>query len=151
IRISKGSNIIHRWYIHLIPHEMTIKDFFIKLTTGKLSSECNIDIIDPETIKRIDISKTQNTAAIQVSPNCNIIEVTTNNAHRTKLYFPNFSQLEKSNRKLNLHSDIVDWIQHHGREWSTQSYTDTQEKQFVTYLTETIWYIDMHDHKKLKD
>ncbi|CAG8633361.1 11116_t:CDS:2 [Ambispora leptoticha] len=181
IRISKGSKIIHGWYIHPIPYEMTIQDFFIKLTTGELSSERNLDIIDPETIERIEISKTQDATATQVSPNCNIIEVTTNvgiyvhfrlktdivksnlepqrnyftilmqNAHRAKLYFPTFSQLEKSNRKLNLRSDIVDWIRRHGGGWSIQSYADTQGKQFVTCLTETIWYIDMRDYKKFED
>ncbi|CAG8621838.1 11761_t:CDS:2, partial [Scutellospora calospora] len=102
-------------YIYPIPYEMTIKDFFIKLTTRELSSEYDIDIIDLEAIECIEINKIQVAATIQVSSNCNILEVTTNNVHRTKLYFPNFSQLEKSNRKLNLRDDIVDWIQHHDR------------------------------------
>ncbi|CAG8825221.1 9089_t:CDS:2, partial [Gigaspora margarita] len=31
------------------------------------------------------------------------------------------------------------------------SYTNIQEKQFVTCLTEMIWYIDMHGYQKFKD
>ncbi|CAG8589784.1 3529_t:CDS:1, partial [Scutellospora calospora] len=44
---------------------MTIKDFFIKLTTRELSSKYNIDIINLEAIERIEISKTQNAAIIK--------------------------------------------------------------------------------------
>ncbi|CAG8759803.1 13805_t:CDS:1 [Racocetra persica] len=117
---------------------MTIKEFFVKLTTGELSSDCNIDIINPETIERVEISKVQDVTATQVSINCNIIEVTTSvgiymhyrlktenpnfnskqqrniftilmqNACRTQLYFPTFVQSEKSNRKQKLLSDIVE-------------------------------------------
>ncbi|CAG8857578.1 18953_t:CDS:1, partial [Gigaspora margarita] len=117
----------------------------------------------------------------QVSLNCNIIEVTTSvgiyvhywlktdkvtsnlepqqnyftimmqNARRAKLYFPTFLQLKKANRKQKLHSDIVDWVQHHGGGWSARSYADTQGKQFVNCLTETIWYIDMRDHRRFED
>ncbi|RIB15958.1 hypothetical protein C2G38_2038956 [Gigaspora rosea] len=105
IRISKESKVIHGWYIHPIPYEMTIKDFFVKLTTGELSPEYNIDIIDPETIDSAEISKTQDATTTQC----------------------------------------------HGGGWFTQSYADTQGKQFVNCLTETIWYIDMRDHKKFKD
>ncbi|CAG8812894.1 39069_t:CDS:1, partial [Gigaspora margarita] len=64
-------------YIHPIPYEMTIKDFFVKLTTGKLSSECNIGTISPEAIERVELSNTPTTGATQVSLNCNIMEVTT--------------------------------------------------------------------------
>ncbi|RIB04962.1 hypothetical protein C2G38_2045458 [Gigaspora rosea] len=44
---------------------MTIKDFFVKLMTGELSPECNIDIIDPETIDSGEISKTQDATTTQ--------------------------------------------------------------------------------------
>ncbi|CAG8509016.1 40401_t:CDS:2 [Gigaspora margarita] len=111
---------------------MKIKDFFVKLTTRELSPECNIDIIDPETIDSAEISKIQDTTTTQVSPNCNIIEVTTS----VGIYV-----------HYQLKTDKV----HHGGEWSTQLYADMQGKQFVNCLTETIWYIDMHNHKRFKD
>ncbi|CAG8630036.1 11166_t:CDS:2, partial [Scutellospora calospora] len=113
IRISKGSKVIHRWYIHLIPYEMSIRDLFVKLTTRELSQECNIDTIDPETIERIEIKKV--------------------------------------NHKQKLRSDIIDWIQYHSSRSSTQSYTNTQGKQFVACLTEAIWYIDMRDYQKFEE
>ncbi|CAG8632069.1 14068_t:CDS:2 [Gigaspora rosea] len=91
---------------------MTIKEFFVKLTTGELSPDCNIDIINPETIERVEISKAQDATANQVSINCNIIEVTTS-------------------------------IRNRCGGWSTQSYANTQGKQFVTSLTKVIWYIDI--------
>jgi hypothetical protein len=31
IRISKESRTLHGWYIHPIPYDMTLKDFFEKL------------------------------------------------------------------------------------------------------------------------
>ncbi|CAG8704695.1 2665_t:CDS:2, partial [Scutellospora calospora] len=99
IRISKGSKVVHGWYIHPILYEISIRDLFVKLTTRELSQEYNIDTIDPETIERVEISKTQDATATQ----------------------------------------------------STQSYANTQAKQFVACLTEAIWYIDMHDHQKFEE
>jgi hypothetical protein len=64
---------------------------------------------------------------------------------------PTFSQSERANRKQILCKDLVNWIQHHGGGWSTQSYANMQGKQFITCLTETIWYIDMRNHKKLEE
>ncbi|CAG8845737.1 20204_t:CDS:2, partial [Racocetra persica] len=92
-------------------------------------------IINPEAIERVEISKAQDATATQVSINCNIIEVTT----------------KKSNRKQKLLSDIIEWIRNRGGGWSTQLYANTQGKQFVTSLTEVIWYIDMCDHQKFED
>jgi len=43
------------------------------------------------------------------------------NAHRTQLYLPNFSQSRKANRKQALRGDLVDWIRLHNGGWSTQS------------------------------
>ncbi|CAG8632594.1 896_t:CDS:2, partial [Scutellospora calospora] len=106
-------------YIYSIPHKMTIKEFFVKLTTRELSPDCNIDIINPEAIECIEISKVQDATATQVSINCNIIK--------------------------------LQQIRNHGGGLSTQSYANTQGKQFVTSLTEIIWYIDMRDHQKFKD
>ncbi|CAG8820012.1 3846_t:CDS:1, partial [Gigaspora rosea] len=77
ICISKRTKNIHRWYIYPIPYEMTIKDFFVKLTTGELSSECNIGTISSEAIEHIELSNKPITGATQVNLNCNIMEVTT--------------------------------------------------------------------------
>ncbi len=55
---------------------MMIKDFFIKLITKELSPECNIIISSSEVIERIEISETPIAVTIQVSPICNIIELT---------------------------------------------------------------------------
>ncbi|CAG8695800.1 33349_t:CDS:2, partial [Racocetra persica] len=76
IRISKGLQNIHGWYIHNIFSEMMIKDFFVKLTTGEISPECNIDRISPEAIDHIEISNAPTTGATQISLDCNIIDVT---------------------------------------------------------------------------
>ncbi|CAG8828052.1 10544_t:CDS:1, partial [Racocetra persica] len=52
-------------YIYSISHEITIKEFFVKLTTRELSPDCNIDIINSEAIKYVEISKAQNVIANQ--------------------------------------------------------------------------------------
>src|SRR6266498_2348459 len=179
IRISKGSKILHGWYIHPIPFEMTIKDFFVKLTTGEISPECSFAVTSSEVIEHVELSETLVSVITRVSINCGIIELTTRvginihyrpkadvntipleqdsftilmrNAHRSQLYLPTFSQLRKVNRKQILRGDLVDWIHNHGDGWSTQSYANMQGKQFITCLTETIWYIDMHGHKKFEE
>ncbi|CAG8781459.1 17150_t:CDS:2, partial [Gigaspora rosea] len=46
---------------------------------------------------------------------------------------------------------IVEWVRHHGGEWTTQTYANTQGKQLIVNLHEVIWYIDMRGHKKFKD
>ena len=72
------------------------------------------------------------------------------NAHQNKRHLPIFSQSSRSNRKQKLRSDLVDWIHRHDGGWSTQSYANTQGKQFVNNLTEMIWYIDMRGHQKFE-
>jgi hypothetical protein len=180
IRISKGSKILHGWYIHPIPYEMTINDFFVKLITKELSPECNISVTSSEVIEHVELNETPVSVACQVSLNCNIIELTkclgihihyrlkivndTNlvpqqngftilmqNVHRTQLYLPTFLQPNKTNRKITLRDDLVDWINHHGGGWSTQSYANIQGKQFIINLTEMIWYIDMRNHQKFEE
>ena len=37
VRILKGKKILHRWYVHPIPYEMTIKEFFYKLINDEIS------------------------------------------------------------------------------------------------------------------
>ena len=76
IRISKGSKTLHGWYIHPIPYEMTIKDFFAKLVNKEISPECNIVITNSETIEYVELSKTPVSVTIRVSLDCNIIELT---------------------------------------------------------------------------
>ena len=181
IRISKGSRILHGWYIHPIPSEMSIKDFFTKLVNKEISPECNIAIVSSEEIKHVELSETLTSVAIQVSLNCGIIELTTSvgihihyrlktddiisasvprqngftilmqNACRSQLHLPIFPQSDKVNRKQMLRNDLVDWIHNHGGGWSSQSYANTQGKQFIINLTEAVWYIDMRNHKKLEE
>ncbi|CAG8547306.1 20451_t:CDS:2 [Gigaspora rosea] len=105
VRISKGSKTLHGWYIHPIPYEMSIKDFFDKLVTSEISPECNISINSLEIIDRIELSQTLGATAIQTS--------------------------------------------HRG--WSSAEYANTQGKKFVSCLSEAIWYIDMHGHKKFEE
>src|SRR5581483_4975773 len=76
IRISKGLRTLHGWYIHPIPYEMSIKDYFTKLVTKEISSECNIDVLSSEEIEHVEIGETPATVATQVSPNCGILELT---------------------------------------------------------------------------
>jgi hypothetical protein len=182
IRISKGLRILHGWYIHPIPYEMTIRDFFVKLVTKELSPECSIAVPISEIIERVDLSETPISIATQVSLNCSIIELTSNigihvhyrlkndndtipelvpqrnsftimmqNAYRTQLHLPTFSQSGKANRKQTLRCDLVGWVALHNAGWSTQSFANTQGKQFINSLTETIWYIDMCNYQKLKE
>ena len=78
ICISKGSQKLYGWYIHPIPYEMTIKDFFLKLVTKELSPECNIyNVTVSEVIERVELSETPVSVATQVSLNCGIIKLTT--------------------------------------------------------------------------
>jgi len=76
IRITKGSKILHGWYIHPIPYEMTIKDFFEKLITRELTPESNIVIANSEIIDHVEISETPTAITTQVSLNCSIMELT---------------------------------------------------------------------------
>ena len=168
IRISKGSKILYGWYIYPIPYEMTIKDFFTKLVNKEISSKCNISVTNSEEIEYVELSKTPVSVTIRISLNYNIIEFTKSvgihmhyrlkvddaifdlkpqqnsfmilmqNAYRNRLYLPTFSQLDKINRKLILRNNLVNWIHNHGGGWSTQSYANTQGKQFVISLTEAI-------------
>ena len=80
----------------------------------------------------------------------NSLMILMQNARQTQLHLPIFLQSEKSNRKQKLRNDLVDWIQRYGGGWSTQSYANTQGKQFIISLTETIWYIDIRNHQKLE-
>ena len=50
------------------------------------------------------------------------------NAYQNRLYLLTFSQLDKTNRKLTLCSNLVNWIHNHNGGWSTQSYANTQGK-----------------------
>ena len=181
IRISKGSQVLHGWYIHPIPSEMSIKDFFTKLVNKEISLECNIAIASSEEIERVELSETITSITTQVSLNCGIMELTTSvgihihyrlktddiisalvprqngftilmqNAHRFQLHLPIFSQSDKINRKQTLRNDLVDWIHNNGGGWSSQSYANTQGKQFVINLTEAVWYIDMRNYKKFEE
>ena len=76
IRISKGTQILHGWYIHPIPYEITVKDFFVKLITKEISPESGIAIEVSEVIERVELSETPVSTATQVSPDCGIIELT---------------------------------------------------------------------------
>lgn len=181
IRISKGSRTLHGWYIHPIPCEMSIKDFFTKLVNKELSPECDIAVTGSEEIERVELSETPNAVATQASFNCDIIELTKSvgmhihyrlktddiisalipqqdcftimmqNTRKSQLHLPTFPQSGKINRKQILRNDLVNWIHSHGGGWSTQSYANTQGKQFIINLTETVWYIDMCNYKKLEE
>jgi hypothetical protein len=146
IYISKGSQILHDWYIHPLPYKISLKDFFMKLVNNKISPECNITVTSSEEIEHIELSKTPATPATQVSLNCNIIKlmkgveiyiyyrlkadnttatsvpqngftILMQNARRSQLYLPTFPQSE--NRKQTLRNNLIDWIHNHGGGWST--------------------------------
>ena len=84
-------------------------------------------------------------------PRQNGFTILMQNAHSSQLHLPIFSQSNKINHKQTLRNDLVDWIHNHGGGWSTQSFANMQGKEFIISLTETIWYIDMHNHKKLEE
>src|SRR5439155_1207267 len=58
VRISKRPKVLHGWYIHPIPYEMTVKDFFVKLITKEISPESDIAIEVSEVIERVELSET---------------------------------------------------------------------------------------------
>ena len=76
IRISKGSRTLHGWYIHPIPYDMTLNDFFVKLVTKELSPECNIAVTTSEVVERAELSETPVSVTTQVSLSCSIMELT---------------------------------------------------------------------------
>ena len=84
-------------------------------------------------------------------PQRNSFTIMMQNARKTQLYLPTSLRSEGANRKLTLRSNLVDWIQSHGGGWSTQSYANTQGKQFIISLTETIWYIDICNYQKFEE
>ena len=81
IRISKGSQTLHGWYIHPIPYDMTLNDFFVKLITKELSPECNIAVTTSEVVERAELSETPVSVATQVNLNCSIMELTAVHIH----------------------------------------------------------------------
>ncbi|CAB4395231.1 unnamed protein product [Rhizophagus irregularis] len=145
IRISKGSRVLYGWYIHPLPYEMSLKDFFMKFVNKKISPECNIAVTSSEEIERIELSEALAASAIQVSLNStpasqNGFAILMQNACKSKLYLPTFPQ--SGNRKQTLRNDLVDWIHNNGGGWSTQSIANTQGKEFIVSLTETICAFD---------
>ncbi|CAG8457754.1 24796_t:CDS:2 [Gigaspora rosea] len=65
-------------YIHPIPYEMTLNEFFYKLVNREISPDISVDVSYFEQIKRIDLSKSTNPPmeTTQTSPDCEIIELT---------------------------------------------------------------------------
>ncbi|CAG8523511.1 4076_t:CDS:2, partial [Scutellospora calospora] len=180
IRITKGPKTLHGWYIHPIPYEMTIQEFYDKIVIDQITEEFNVDVNSSDIIEYVEISKSQNTFATKTNLNCNIIELINNfgiNIHyhfksdqslppssfqnglsiimkhvqRDQLYLPIFSQPSKPNRKQILQQDIINWIKDNGGGWSSSSFANLEGKKFVVNLTEVIWYIDMRDHNKFKE
>ncbi|GBC51192.1 uncharacterized protein OCT59_014983 [Rhizophagus irregularis] len=133
---------------------MSLKDFFMKLVNKEISPECNIAMTSSKEIERIELSEALAASATQAGLNStpasqNGFAILMQNARKSKLYLPTFPQ--SGNRKQTLRNDLVDWIHNNGGEWFTQSYANTQGKEFIVSLTEAIWYIDMHSHKKLEE
>ncbi|CAG8839508.1 23352_t:CDS:2, partial [Gigaspora margarita] len=179
VRITKGSKTLYGWYIHPIPCEMTIQEFYNKIIKEQATEEFSVKI-DSSDIEFVEISKSQNAVATKASLNCNIIELINSfginihyhlksdqtlppssfqnglsiimkNAQRDQLYLPVFSQPSKPNRKQILQQDIVNWIKNNGSGWSSSSFANSDGKKFVVNLTEVIWYIDMRGHDKFKE
>ncbi|CAG8828200.1 21825_t:CDS:2 [Gigaspora margarita] len=73
--IIKGTKTLYDWHIYLIPHEMTLRDFFEKLVYGETLSGFLFDLNIFEKVKHVKISQTLTSTAIQASQNCNIIEL----------------------------------------------------------------------------
>ncbi|CAG8575388.1 9977_t:CDS:2, partial [Racocetra persica] len=111
---------------------MTIEDFFEKLVYGEISSDFSFDLSSLEKIKRIEISQTPTSAAIQASQDCNIIELL--NIFGTNVYF---------------YLDEIDFTVDITQQ--NKEYANSEGKEFITSLTETIWYIDMRGHDKLEN
>ncbi|CAG8642760.1 37483_t:CDS:2 [Gigaspora margarita] len=127
VHISKGSKTLHGWYAHPIPYEMSIKEFFDKLIIDEISPDCDIFVSPFETIDCIELSQmlVAGTTTIQASSHCQIIK-------STKAF------------GLNIHYRL-------NTKWSLIESANAQEKRFVSCLCDIIWYINMHDHLKLKE
>src|SRR6185312_11132970 len=70
---------------------------------------------------------------------------------KKQIYLLPILKSERLNRKQTLYNDIIEWILQHGGGWSSAEYANTQGKKFVSCLSEAIWYIDMHGHKKFEE
>ncbi|CAG8817154.1 5177_t:CDS:1, partial [Cetraspora pellucida] len=107
VRISKGSKTLHGWYIHLIPYEMTLKEFFYKLVNNKISPDILVNVGNFEQIKHIDLSKLINPLmnTTQTSPDCKIIELTSEFGKNVHYHLHNdgvqYSNLDKYDKYKN--------------------------------------------------
>ncbi|CAG8670957.1 1239_t:CDS:1, partial [Ambispora leptoticha] len=104
VRIPKESKTLHGWYIHPIPYEMTLKEFFYKLVNNEISPNTLVNVGDFEQIKRIDLSKSINLPmnTTQTSPNCKIIELTSEfgknvhfHLHNDRVQYSNLDKYDK--------------------------------------------------------
>ncbi|CAG8731384.1 27860_t:CDS:2 [Gigaspora margarita] len=76
--ISKEDKTLYRWYIHPIPYEMMLNEFFYKLVNREILPDISVNVSYFEQIKCIDLNKLTNLLikTTQTSPNCKIIELT---------------------------------------------------------------------------
>ncbi|CAG8834796.1 12969_t:CDS:2, partial [Gigaspora margarita] len=134
---------------------MTIKDFFVKLITGKLLSECNIGTISSKAIEHVELSNTPTTSATQVSLNCNIMEVTT--AIGIYVHYHLKTEDTINSNLASQQNSFAILIQNTYR---TQLYLPTfqqsgnmkyKQKLHSDIVEWVIWYIDMRGHKKFED
>ncbi|CAG8795606.1 7113_t:CDS:2, partial [Racocetra persica] len=131
-------------YIHPILYEMSVKEFFQKLT-----EEILVLNLDFEQVKSIEISKSTNsTEAIPTSSDCNIIKLT--NTFGANIYY----HLKEEQIFYNYQNGLDIFMQTARQKNKLYvpnfTYADNQGKQFVFSLSEILWYLDIRNHKNLK-
>ncbi|PKY60554.1 hypothetical protein RhiirA4_484384 [Rhizophagus irregularis] len=130
-----------------------IESFFEKLITKEISPECGITIEVSEVIERVELSETSASTATKVSPDCNIIELTSsmgvhihyrlkNDTTATPDLIPQrncFMIMMQNAHRTPMHLPTF------------AHSVKANRKQFIVNLVETIWYIDMCNHEKFKE
>ena len=133
-----------------------IESIKLSVTPVSIGTQVNLNCNIIELTKNVGIHihyqlKVNDDSVSDMVPQRNSFTIMMQNARKTQLYLPTSLRSEGANRKLTLRSNLVDWIQSHSGGWSTQSYANTQGKQFIISLTETIWYIDICNYQKFEE
>jgi hypothetical protein len=172
ISIKRGLKQIYGWMIHpfnAMDNERTIEQFYSDLPLDVLSEE------NRELEVKAFLGKHVNSVSNGVVLDCPIADATKNfgqciefrlqdiprqlsvrkNAFDILLQESNQRYLpkmkENGNEKERMIFDFVDYLQENNAGWVGKDVAESLGREFVKYVTEAIWYIDMCGVKKLKD
>ncbi|CAB4437017.1 unnamed protein product [Rhizophagus irregularis] len=145
ISIKRGLKQIYGWMIHpfnAMNNERTIEQFYSDLPLDVLSEE------NRELEVKAFLGKHVNSVSNGVVLDCPIADAT-KNFESNQRYLPKMK--ENGNEKERMIFDFVDYLQENNAGWVGKDVAESLGREFVKYVTEAIWYIDMCGVKKLKD